>query len=113
MKRKSKDIRKAAIDAVITKKLTHEEAANIFGVSIPTIYSWIKIYKQYNTYEGRHPSGRKPVFTDEQKNRLKDIIEEKNDITLKEIVERMGNIVKKSTISRYLIMMGYSYKKKL
>lgn len=111
MQSKSKEIRELAINAVMNKSLTPQKAAEIAGVSLATIYSWVAIYKKTGSYEARVPKGKIPKFTEEHSEKLRKLIEEKSDLTLKELVERLGNIVQKSVISERLIKMGYSYKK--
>ena len=46
MQSKSKEIRELAVNAVMSKSLTPQKAAEVAGVSVPTIYSWIAIYKK-------------------------------------------------------------------
>lgn len=111
MRSKSKEIRELTINAVINKNLTPQKAAEIAGVSISTIYYWVATYKKTGSYEARTPKGKIPKFTEEHKEKLRKLVEEKNDLTLKELVEKLGNIVQKSYISRQLIAMGFSYKK--
>ncbi len=111
MQSKSKEIRELAVNAVMSKSLTPQKAAEVAGVSVPTMYSWIAIYKKTGSYEARHPKGNPPKFTAELEEKLRELIEKKNDLTLKELVELLGNVVQKTAISRQLIKMGYSYKK--
>lgn len=111
MRSKTKEIRALAINAVINKTLTPQKTAEIAGVSVSTIYSWVAIYKKIGSYEARVPKGKVPKFTEEHKEKLRKLIEEKSDLTLKELVGLLGNVVQKTYISRQLIKMGYSYKK--
>lgn len=111
MRSKSKEIRELAVNAVINKTLTPQKAAEIAGVSLSTIYSWVAIYKKTGSYEARVPKGKIPKFTEEHKEKLRKLIEEKSDLTLRELVELLGNVVQKTVISDQLIKMGYSYKK--
>lgn len=111
MKYTSPETRKIAITAVINQSLSPEEAAEVFGVNLSTIYRWVSTYKKNGRYEIRHSTGRPCKFTQEHKEKLRKLIEENNDRTLKELVELLDNVVQKSVISEQLIKMGYSYKK--
>lgn len=112
MKFTTAETREKAINAVSNGQLSAIKAAEIFGVHRTTIHRWIATYKNTGSYAGQRSPGRSAKFTQEHKEKLCKLIEEKNDRTLNEFVELMGNVVSKPTISLYLISMGYSYKKR-
>lgn len=111
MKFTSSETRKIAITAVINNELSPEKAAEVFGVDLSTIYRWVATYKKTGRFEAQRSTGRPSKFTDELIKKLRELIEENNDVTLKELVVLLGNVVQKTVISEQLIKMGYSYKK--
>ncbi|MBO4317132.1 MAG: helix-turn-helix domain-containing protein [Mailhella sp.] len=111
MRSKTKEIREAAIKVVMNKTLTAQEAADLFGVHRSTIYSWIHFFKTEGRIDANHPTGRKPLFTEELKEKLVKLVDEQHDRTLEELAEALGNVVHFTTIHRQLKLMGYDYKK--
>ncbi len=60
-----------------------------------------------------HLSGRKPKITAEHKERLKEFLLEKSDLTLEELKEKLGLDCTIQAIHYVLEGMGMSYKKRL
>lgn len=89
------ETREKAINAVINGQLSATKAAEFFGVHWTTIHRWISTYKNTGSYAGQRSPGRSSKFTQEHKEKLRKLIEEKNDHTLNELVELMGNVAKK------------------
>ena len=112
MKRKTPEIRAAAVLAVLKGKLSVQDALSIFNISKSSLYLWMKIYKDEGRLIHKTPPGRTSVLTQEHIERIKKITAEQPDITLAEIAERLDNIVCISTIHNCLIKLGYAYKKK-
>ena len=113
MKSKSCDIRETAIMAVINKTMSVPQAAEVFGVHRSTIYSWVSFFKKEGRFAAKSPTGRKPRLTEDDKNTLKQLLERQKDITIDELTEALGNIVHRSTVHRYVVALGYVYKKTL
>ena len=111
MKRKSPDIRAVAINAVLEKKLSIQDAITIFHVSKSSLYRWIKIYKDEGRLVHKTPPGRPPIITQEIMQQINDILARQPDITLAELADKLDNIVSVATLHVVLKNAGYVYKK--
>lgn len=87
--------------------------AEIFGVNERTVYERIHDYKERRTTELRtHQRGRKSLITADDEERIKELIQKKNDITIHEINETLKLNVNDETIRQHVVKMGFRYKKK-
>lgn len=111
MKSKPKELREAAVKAVIEKKITVDKAIEIFHTSRAALYSWIALYKKEGRLEAKHPTGRKPIITEEISQKLIGLVEQNKDLTLEELKEAIGGIVHRTTIHKHLVARGFRYKK--
>lgn len=82
------------------------------GVAISTVYRTLRLYKQTKSLEPIPFLGRKSVLTTEQLTKIKETVEQENDITLEELIEKLELPIKKSRLSVILIGMGFSFKKR-
>jgi len=112
MKRKTPEIRAAAVHAVLDGKLSVESALSVFSISKSSLYRWIKIYKDEGRILHKTSPGRSTALTQEDLERIKAVMAEQPDITLAELSERLSLPVCIATIHNYLIRLGYGYKKK-
>ncbi len=112
MKRKSPDIRSAAVIAVIEGKISIQDALSVFHVSKSSLYRWIKIYKDEGRLIHKTPPGRPAILSQEQIQTIFNIVDSNPDITLEELAEHMGKIVSISTLFGVLKKGRYGYKKK-
>jgi transposase len=58
-------------------------------------------------------TGRRSCLNDEKIDEIRSVIKENPDITLNELIERLLLPIKKSRLSKLLIGLGFSYKKRL
>ena len=112
MKRKSPEIRAAAVHAVLEGKLSIADALSVFHVSKSSLYLWIKIYRDEGRIVHKTPPGRPSVLNQKHESLIRDIMDKQPDITLAELADRMGNIASIATLHNYLKKHGYGYKKK-
>ena len=98
MKRKSPDIRAVAINAVLEKKLSIQDAITIFHVSKSSLYRWIKIFKDEGRLSHKTPPGRPPIANQEIMQQINDILAKQPDITLAELADSLHNIVSVATL---------------
>ena len=111
MKRKSPDIRAVAISAILEKKLSIQDAINIFHVSKSSLYRWIKIFKDEGRLVHKTPPGRPPIINQKIMQQINDILTKHPDITLAELADSLHNIVSVATLHVVLKNAGYVYKK--
>ena len=111
MKRKSPDIRAVAINAVLEKKLSIQDAITIFHVSKSSLYRWIKIFKDEGRLIHKTPPGRPPIMNQEIMQQIHDILAKQPDITLAELADSLHNVVSVATLHVVLKNAGYVYKK--
>ena len=81
------------------------------GVSLSSVYKILQRYKN-KELEPKPFMGRKSILTEEQLRKIKETVEQENDITLEELIEKLELPIKKSRLSVILIGMGYSLKKR-
>jgi transposase len=81
------------------------------NVSVSSVYNICRMAKE-NTLAPKPFPGRKSILTSNQLTKIKEAIEEKNDITLEELIENLELPIKKSRLSQVIINMGFSFKKR-
>jgi transposase len=88
-----------------------------------TIAAWLKIskrsvgtiWKLFRDTGGFQPAqytGRKSRLSAEKIEEIRSAVNENPDITLNELIERLYLPIKKSRLSKLLIKLGFSYKKR-
>ena len=98
-----------------TYEKTHDAklTAEIFSVHRSRVYAIVKKYKETGSVEVRTSQrGRKRKLTAEDDEKIKNLIDENNDITIREINERLGFGVNDETVRQHVVKLGYRYKKK-
>ncbi len=87
--------------------------AQAYSVSIRTVYRLVKQKKESGSVTLRTSQrGRKPVLTAEDKEKIRQCVDEKPDSTVNEIREELGLSASYSTVERAIEDMGYTLKKK-
>ena len=81
-------------------------------ISISSIGLIWRLFQRTNSIEPKPYPGRKPIFTDEMKNKVRQKIKECPDITLAELIDELELPIQKSRLSQWLIGEGLTYKKK-
>jgi transposase len=111
MKPLTAEIRKLIVEAKQRNEKESDIAKwlNISESSVTVIW---RLFRKSNSIEPKPYPGAKPVFTDEMKMKVKQLIKENPDMTLEEIIDNLSLPIKKSRLSRWLIESGYPYKKK-
>jgi transposase len=78
--------------------------------SVGTIW---KLFRDTSGFQPAKYAGRKSRLGDEKIGGICSAISENPDITLNELIERLSLPIKKSQLSKLLIKLGFSYKKRL
>ncbi len=96
-------------------KKSHDAAgiAQAYSVSVRTVYRLVKQKQETGSVTLRTSQrGRKPVLTAEDKEKIRQCVDEKPDSTVNEIREELGLSASYSTVERAIEEMGYTFKKK-
>jgi transposase len=78
--------------------------------SVGTIW---KLFRDTSCFQPARYPGRKSRLSDEKIDGICSAVNENPDITLNELIERLSLPIKKSQLSKLLIKLGFSYKKRL
>ncbi len=94
---------------------SHDAAgiAQAYSVSVRTVYRLVKQKKETGSVTLRTSQrGRKPVLTAEDKEKIRQCMDKKPDITINEIRGQLHLSASYSTVERAIEKMGYTLKKK-
>lgn len=87
--------------------------ARAYSVSERTVYRLAKQKRETGSVALRTSQrGRKPSLTMEDKEKIRQCMDERADISVNEIREKLGLSVSYSTVERAIKAMGYTLKKK-
>lgn len=90
-----------------------DEVAKIFRVSRRTVYTYVEKARAGESLEVRTSErGRKAKLTEQDKEAIKNCIQEKPDITIHEINEKLQLPVSDEQVRRTVNKMGFRRKKK-
>ena len=92
---------------------THDayEVARNFSVNHTTVYRLVKRYKQEGNVNTRtYLRGRKHSLSEDDLKRIKNLVDQKPDITLHEIIDQLHLKVSSETVRQALIQLGYTRK---
>jgi transposase len=90
-----------------------QEIAKWLMISVSSVFQIKRLKKETGSIDHRPLNrGRKPKITEEEITKLVEEIKVNSDITLSEMIEKFSLKIKKSALSRHLINLGYSFKKK-
>lgn len=105
------EIRKRAIEAYKSGKGTQQHIADLFGVHLQTFRNWLREYEREGRLKPRTRGHMRQALSEEEKEQLRIIIMEKNDLTLEEMRERLKKNCSIVAIWRELKRQGLRYKK--
>ena len=77
--------------------------------SVGTIW---RLFRKTGSFLATAYTGRPSVITQEKKDEIQAAIRNDPDITLSELIERLSLPIQKSQLSRLLISLGFSFKKR-
>jgi len=107
----SKDIRKRALEAHLTRGLTQAQVARNYNVHITTFQRWLFDFRESGSYEPKKRGHRHAVFSGDVLKTLEALVENNPDATLEELRDLSGAAVSIVTIHNSLQRLGYRYKK--
>ena len=90
-----------------------EAIAQAYSVSERTVYRLAQQKRETGSVALRTSQrGRKPALTEEDKQNIRQCVEERPDITINEVREKLHLTASYSTVERAIQGMGYTLKKK-
>lgn len=107
----SPEIRKIAVEAYLSAKATQQQIADIFGFHRTAIVRWVREYRKDGRLVPQARGHMSKAFSDEEKERLVIMVEEKPDLTLEEIKEAFSKQCSLVAVHRELKRLGFRYKK--
>lgn len=107
----SPEIRKIAVEAYLSAKATQQQLTDIFGFHRTAIVRWVREYRKDGKLAPRVRGHMPKAFSDEEKERLATMIEDKPDLTLEEIREAFSKKRSLVAVHRELKRLGFRYKK--
>jgi transposase len=111
MKTASAEIRALVVKAATSGVATRKQLADIFGYHIQSIGNWIRTFQREERIAPHAKGHRQPVFNDEEKAALADLLRSDVDITLEEIREMFGKSCSLVAIHKMVIKLGFVFKK--
>ena len=97
---------------------TWREISEVFGVPAPTLYEWVRKYKQTGQTESHKHPGKPQLLNKKDLEVLKRLVRENTNATLDDLCELLARelgpdkAIKNSAMSKYLRRLGYSRKKR-
>jgi transposase len=114
MKTLSLDLRERIVAAYDAEQGTREEIGRRFRVSTGMVKKLLAQRRRIGEIRPQHyRAGRKPLFLEEHRSRLKELIVKKPDTTLAEMRSALGLSCTLPAIHYVLGKMGLTYKKRL
>src|SRR5579859_510422 len=114
MKTLSLDLRERIVAAYDAEQGTREEIAKRFRVSVGMVKKLLAQRRRIGDIGAQHHrAGRKPMFGDEHRQQLRELIARKPDATLVELRESLQLRCTLPAIHYLLTRMGLTYKKRL
>lgn len=112
MKALSMDLRERILNAVLDGSESMSRIAERFGVSPKTVEKLKYQWRDLGTLEPQtHKAGRKPAFSDKQRQKLKQLVVDNPSITLEELRSKLQIKCSLTTIWNELRRLGYTHKK--
>jgi transposase len=90
-----------------------EEIAVWLKISKRSVGTIWKLFKDTGGFQSAKYTGRKSCLSKGKIEEIRSVVKENPDITLSELIERQSLPIKKSQLSKLLIGLGFSYKKRL
>lgn len=112
----SLDLRERIVQA-LTEGQTYVQVAQRFNVSVPTVGRYKRIAKELNHLAPKPLPGRKPACNREEQERLRQLLEQRQDWTIATLQvawqEQTGKQISKSCLHQWMHRLGFSHKKRV
>jgi transposase len=112
---KSRDLRERVVTAYANGEGSFSEVARRFMVGEATVNRWVTAMRKTGRLDPLPKGGSAPKLSEEQRAALRDWVTAECDLTLVQLADRLrdtfGVDVSITTVSRWLIRMGFTLKK--
>lgn len=100
MKIATPEIRALAVNAHLAGTADKQQIAGIFNVDLTTLNRWIRDAQKEGRFTPRPRGHRKPAFTPEEQERLREMLDRQPEMTLREIRDRFQKSCSLTTVYR-------------
>lgn len=112
------ELRSRVVEAFNAGAGTYRDLAERFGVSVPSVFRWVKLDEHYSDLSPKaNTGGPKLKIPDEDLDKLKKLVSEKPDRTVMELVaewnSRYSQAIGNAIMGRALLRAGLPFKKRL
>ena len=90
-----------------------EEIATWLDISKGSVGTIWRLFRNTGSFLPTAYTGRPSVITKEKTDEIQIVVKNNPDITLAELIQKLSLPIQKSQLSRLLISLGYSFKKRL
>jgi len=90
-----------------------EDIAKWLHISKGSVGTIWRLYRRTGSYLPTAYTGRPSVITEEKIKEIQTAVDNEPDITLNELIDKLSLPIQKSQLSRLLISLEYSFKKRL
>jgi transposase len=116
MRAYSNDLRRAIVTTYETQGYSQRQVARVFGVSLATVRNYLRRQRQTGSPDALpHAGGRRATLGPRAQARVRQWVQEKNDIPLQVLCERSRGVFKhrlsRSAMCRLLQTLGLRRKK--
>jgi transposase len=111
MKIASSEIRKVAVKACLSGKVSKQQVADVLGYHLSAINRWIRAFKHDNRLSPQPRGHLNTAFSLKEREELAALIQEKPDITIYEIKMKFCKSCSNSSVHRAIVALGFRYKK--
>ena len=109
----SLDLRERILDAYDAREGTREEVARRFRVSLGMVKKLLQQRRRIGDLRPQHHrSGRKPIIVANHRHQLRQLLDQKPDLTLKQLRTATGLTCTLPAIHYVLVRLGLTYKKR-
>ena len=111
MKTATQEIRETVVKAYVSGIASRKQLADIFGYHIQSIGNWIRKYTKTDQIASLPKGHRKSVFSDIEREKLVELLQNNGDLTLAEIKEHFGKSCSLTAIHKIVVKIGFTFKK--
>lgn len=117
MKPYSNDLRRNIVEAYESNEYSQAEVAELLGVSVATVKNFVHRQRETGSADALPPAGgREPILNDKARTFVRQLLNEKNDLTLDELCQRVERRhqkkVSRATMCRVVQALGWPRKKR-
>jgi len=110
MKTATPEVRLIAIRAY-RSGIARQQVADFVGYHLNSVSRWIREYERENRLDARERGRRPSMFSDEERKKIIELINNRADVTLEEIRSHFAKNCSLNAIHKLLKVLGFVFKK--